>query len=129
MRVLKSNTDKIETMRARNTVSIGETALIIFTDGRGLAINEDGTGLSGVWRISKTVSFDRVVIYYRNNSKNHNEIHLGDFSQLLPSNEPMYPDRFVVEFEDMQFVGLTESNWNEFTDTKRGFALPFKYLR
>lgn len=102
---------------------------MIFTDGRGLKINKDGTGKSGVWKINKNISVEKVIIYLRNQSKNVNEIYLGDFIQLLPSDEKELPNRSVVEFRDMEFVGETNSNWNEFTETRRGATNPIRYIR
>jgi hypothetical protein len=116
-------------MKAKETLKNNETAIIIFTDGRGLTINEDGTSESGVWIINKNASADKVIVYFRNKEKNTNEIYLGNFIQLLPSTEKGYENRFVVEFGDVNFVGTTDSNWNEFTDTKRGAVSPIKYIR
>lgn len=116
-------------MKAKEILKNSETAIMIFTDGRGLTINEDGTGESGVWRINKNNLVERVIIYFRNNSKNANEIYLGDFIQFLPSQEKGYENRFVVEFSGMKFVGTISANWNEFTETKQGSINPIKYIR
>ena len=74
-------------MKAKEIVKNSETAIMIFTDGRGLTLNKDGTGKSGVWKINKKNSVEKVIIYFRNLSKNVNEIYLGDFIQLMPSQE------------------------------------------
>ena len=72
-------------MKAKDILKDDETAIVIFTDGLNLVINDNGTGESGVWRISKNASADKVIIYKRDKSKNITEIHIGNFIQLLPS--------------------------------------------
>ena len=116
-------------MNAQDILKKNETAVMIFTDGRGLNINKNGDGTSGVWKIGQNAKVDKVIIYFRNREKNTNEIYLGDFVQLLPSTEKDYLDRKVVEFTNMNFAGLTDSNWNEFTNTRRGAVSPIKYIR
>lgn len=116
-------------MKAKDVLKTGETAMMIFTDGRNLTITPDGRGTSGVWRINKNIAPDRVIVYFRNGDRQKNEIYLGDFVQLLPSTEKAYPNRSVVEFMNMKSVGFTDSNWNEFTDTKRGSIAPVKYIK
>lgn len=114
-------------MKANDIVKTNETAMMIFTDGRNLTMKEDGTGSSGVWRINRNAAPDKVIVYHRNG--NRNEIYLGDFVQLSPSNEIRFPGRLVVEFVNLEFVGTTALNWNEFTDTKHGSVSPVKYIR
>lgn len=116
-------------MKAKEIINSNETAIMIFTDGRNLNINNDETGTSGVWRINKKTTVDKVVVYCRNKTLNKNEIYLGDFTRLLPSNEKDLPNRSVVQFTGMKFVGYTGSNWNEFTNTKQGSVSPIKYIR
>jgi|SRR5215203_146203 len=116
-------------MKAKDLLKDNETALAIFTDGRNLKINEGGTSTSGVWRISRNLDVDKIIIYQRNKAKNVNEIYIGDFNNLLPSNEKGLEHRFVVEFNNTEFLGDTTENWNGFTNTKRGFAYPTKKIK
>lgn len=116
-------------MKAKEVLKGNETAIVIFTDGRGLKINDNGSGISGVWRINKNASPDRVIIYKRGADKNINEIYVGNFIQMLPSTEKEYEKRSVVEFDSMEYIGRTDTNWNEFTDTRRGAVSPIKYIR
>ncbi|HEX9963305.1 MAG TPA: hypothetical protein VGB00_20405 [Pyrinomonadaceae bacterium] len=116
-------------MKATELLKNNETAIMIFTDGRGLKINKDETGKSGVWKINKNISVEKVIIYFRDKSRNVNEIYRGDFIQLLPSDEKELPNRSVVEFNNMKFAGTTTSNWNEFTETRRGMTNPIRYTR
>jgi hypothetical protein len=116
-------------IKARESLKNNETAIIIFTDGRGLEIDDSGSGTSGVWVIGKNAFADKVIIYKRDKGKKTNKIYRGNFVQLLPSNEKDYENRFVVEFDSMEYLGETNSNWNEFTETKRGAVSPIKYIR
>jgi hypothetical protein len=116
-------------MKAKEILKNGDTAVMIFTDGRNLKINADGKGESGVWVINRNLDTDKVIIYLRNKDRNINEIYLGDFSHLTPSKIKGYENRFVVVFNNMKFIRTTNENWNGFTDTKRGAVSPIKYIR
>lgn len=116
-------------MKAKELLKTGETALVIFTDGRNLQINKGGArSASGVWRVDKNLSVDRVIVYLRNKSKNLNEIYIGDFAGLSPSQVENLENRFVVEFDNAELAGETEENWNGFTNAKRGASLPLRYI-
>lgn len=116
-------------MKAKNTLSKNETAVMIFTDGRNLVINDDGTGESGVWVVKKDLFVDKVIIYLRNKSKNSNEIFVGDFRHLEKSNLKGYERRFRILFNNLEYKGTTDENWNGFTETKRGAVSPIKYIK
>lgn len=115
-------------MKAKDIIEDNETALAIFTDGRNLKINVGGKSISGVWRISNNLDVDKIIIYFRNKEKAINEIYIGDFNNLLPSNEKGLEYRFAVEFINTKFVGQTMENWNGFTETKRGSVNPTKKI-
>lgn len=114
-------------MKAKDLVKPKETAIIIMTDGRGLALKTGGLSTSGVWKIAATIKVDKVIIYYRNNGRN--AVYVGNFVQLLPSNEKNLPDRKVVQFSDCEFLEYTDSMWYEFIGAKPGAANPIKYIR
>lgn len=116
-------------MKAKDIVGGGESAVLIFTDGRNLKINEDGTGHSGNWRVKLDARADKVVVYFRNKLKNVNEIYLGDFVQLIASTEPHLPNRRAFKFTGMKYVGATDANWNQFTGASQGAITPVRYIR
>ena len=51
-----------KTMKAKELLKNGETAIVIFTDGLNLEIDTRTTSQSGVWRVNKKLSFDKVII-------------------------------------------------------------------
>lgn len=116
-------------MKAQEILENDETAVVIFTDGLNLNISADGMSASGVWRIDKNLSVDKVIIYLRNKSKKVNEIYIGDFVELTPSQVKGYENRLAVEFNNAVCAGETDENWNGFTSTKRGAVSPVKYIR
>lgn len=116
-------------MKAKEILKNNETAVMIFTDGRNLTINKDGSGKSGVWVINKSLSVEKVIVYFRNKLRNVNEIYIGNFVGLSPSEELGYENRHIVEFNKMNFAGMTKENWNGFTYTKQGAVSPIKYIR
>jgi hypothetical protein len=115
-------------MKAADILKPNETAILVFTDGRNLVIDPSGTSESGVWVIKKNLSVEKVIIYFRNKSKNVNEIYLGDFTGLIPSKIKDLEHRFVVKFENNEFKGTTDENWNGFTGAKRGAVNPIRYI-
>jgi hypothetical protein len=116
-------------MKANEIIEDNKTAVMIFTDGLNLEINRDGSGKSGVWVISPKAEVDKVIVYFRNKTRNINEIYVGDFSGLTPSQIKGYENRLTINFNNMKFAGFTRANWNQFTGTKRGSVSPIKYLR
>lgn len=116
-------------MKAKQTLRNNESAIMIFTDGRNLTLNENGTSESGVWRINKNLYVDKVIVYFRDKSKNTNKIYVGDYAGLIPSKVKGLEHRFAVEFNNTEFAGETHENWNGFTDTKQGAVSPIKYVR
>lgn len=115
-------------MNARDIVKSGESAVLIFTDGRNLCINDDGSGFSGNWRVRRDVSLDKVVVYFRNKFKAINEVYVGDFVQLIASSEFHLPDSRAFKFTGMQYVGSTDANWNQFTGSKQFAITPVRYV-
>ncbi len=116
-------------MKAKETLKNDESAIMIFTDGRNLTLNKNGTSASGVWRINKNLSVDKVIVYFRDKSENINKIYVGDYAGIIPSEVRGLEHRFAVEFNNIVFVGETDENWNGFTDTKQGAVSPIKYVR
>jgi hypothetical protein len=113
-------------MKAKNLIDNGETAAVIFTDGRNFRLNDDGTGYSGNWRVRKDVRVDKVVVYVRKQFTN--DVYVGDFVQLVASTEDHLPDRRAFKFVGMKYAGSTRKNWNEFTDAKHGAVSPVRYI-
>jgi hypothetical protein len=115
-------------MNAKKLLNNEQSAIAIFTDGRSLTINADGTGNSGVWKTRKDLIKDKVIIYFRNPSTNKNEIYVGDFCNLKASDIEGLEHRFYVVFNNLNLVGETDNNWYEFVGTKKGNVNPIKYF-
>jgi len=116
-------------MKSKDLVKKNETAIIIFTDGRDLKMSDNGQGETGVWRIKKNLQVDKVILYKRVLPSDENEVYVGDFVRLSQSKLKEHPKRKVVEFESLKYIGKTEANWLEFTETKQGAVSPIKYIR
>jgi len=112
-------------MIAKNIIEDDESAIVIFTDGRGLKIFDGGFAITGDWLIDRNLAVDKAIIYKRDKEKNLTEIFLGKPMDVFPSKTNR---RFVVRLSDVSFVGTTENNWHEFTESKKGATNPIKYI-
>jgi len=82
---------------------------------------EDIEGFSGNWRIAQNRSFQKVLLYVREDGQN--KIYLADYldRQLIEKN------RSRVYFKNLKFVDTTNLNWGDFTETP-GLQSPIRYL-
>ena len=112
-------------MIAKNIIENDESAIVIFTDGTNLKIFDGGFATTGNWVIDKNLAVDKAIIYKRDRANNQSEVYLGTPLDVFPSKTQR---RFVVRLSDVSFVGTTERNWCEFTESKRGATNPIKYI-
>ena len=99
----------------------GEIGLFIFTDGRDLEINEDGSGSTGTWPMDRRRRFDRVFIYHRVSESG---------AQLLAARPaaldgPDDNNEYVIKFYGARIVGKTSANWRKFAATH---SYPIRYI-
>lgn len=109
-------------MKARQFQRPGERMMVIFTRGGRFVVNDDHSGSTGNWVIDPNRNVDRVVIYHRRDQASPNELYIGTFKGVQPTDKPT---RYSVQLDHIQYVGLTESNWLDFAD---GGQNPIRYL-
>ena len=112
-------------MIAKNIIEDDESAIVILTDGTGLKIFDGGFAVTGDWVIDKNLAVDKAIIYKRDREQNRTEIFLGKPMDVFPAKTNR---RYVVRLSDVSFVGTTENNWHEFTESKKGATNPIKYI-
>lgn len=113
-------------MIAKNIIEDDESAIVILTDAKGLKIFDGGFAITGDWLIDKNLTVDKAVIYKRDKTTNRTEVFLGKPLDVFPSTKTF--GRYVVRLSDVSFVGTTETNWHEFTESKKGATNPIKYI-
>ena len=113
-------------MIAKNIIEDDESAIVILTDGKGLKIFDGGFATTGDWKIDRNLAVDKAIIYKRDQDKNLTEIFLGKPIDVFPSTKSF--GRYIVRLSDVNFVGTTETNWQEFTESKKGATNPIKYI-
>ena len=116
---------KGEPMIAKNIIEDDESAVVISTDGTNFKIFDGGFATIGNWVIDRDLSVDKAIIYKRDKVNNRIEVFLGKPLDVFPSK--MFR-RYVVRLFDFNYVGTTEYNWQEFTESKRGATNPIKYI-
>jgi hypothetical protein len=113
-------------MKARDVIEPGETAVAIFTSGRRFKLNQDGSGSTGNWVISQRRKTDKVIIYKQDAERGQHEIYVGLLIEIIDSDEQ---GRREVRMANLELVGTTTNNWNEFTETQVGAVNPIKYIK
>ena len=116
-------------MYARDLIKDGQTALVLFTDGSNFDINEGRFDRNGNWNARDKATADKVIIYFRNKVKKVNEVFVADLVKLHHSQDADLRRSFAIEFKNTVSAGLTDSNWLEFTGSKRGASSPVRYLK
>ena len=123
--------DQEGVMGARQFIEAGETALVVFTR-RGPAPGDlfdydehDRTGQTGAWYINPKRPFDRVIIYRRDDHARKNFVYVA-----IPRAEKIKVGRrHMIELTDVEARGDTPSGWAQFTESKKGYRNPVRYVR
>lgn len=99
----------------RDVLPPGQKAVVVFTRGGKLEINKAGSGKTGNWKVNPTKleKVDNVVIYLREANQTGGKILLGSYVGHEPSPEE---GRYIIYFHKLIKMGLTESNWREFSN-------------
>jgi hypothetical protein len=106
-------------MKAVDLVDAGEKAVVIYTHGANLVIDEHRDGQTGDWVISRNLEVDSVILYHA--TPQGVKVFKGTFAGIAGENE----GRRKIGFCGMQFVGRTDLNWHEFAGA---WANPIKYI-
>jgi hypothetical protein len=112
-------------MIAKNIIENDESAVVICTDENGFKTFEGGFAMTGDWVIGRNFAVDKAIIYKHDKETNRSDIFLGTPLDVFPSKQAK---RFVIRLTDVCFVGTTENNWCEFTESKKGATNPVKYI-
>lgn len=112
-------------MIAKNIIEDDESAIVIFTDGQGLKIFDGGFATTGDWIIDKNLAVDKAIIYKRDKQANRTDVFLGTPIDVYPAKTNK---RYVVRLSDVNYIGTTENDWCEFTESKKGAINPIKYI-
>ncbi len=113
-------------MIAKNMLADDESAIVLLTDGTNLKIFGGGFATTGDWVIDRNLAVDKAIIYKRDKVNNRIEVFLGKPLDVFPSMKTF--GRYVVRLSDVNFVGITENNWCDFTQSKKGATNPIKYI-
>src|SRR5688500_15380795 len=100
-------------MKARDFIRTGERVMVIFTRGGRFEVHPDHTGSTGNWAMDGNRSVDRVIIYHRSDMADENAVFIGTFVKAEPSDEA---GRFIIRLNHVQYVGVTDLNWKEFSE-------------
>lgn len=105
---------------ATSLLKRGENAIAIFTHGKYLIKNQDGSGSTGNWVIDQNRKCSKVVIY--NRTLHGNQVYVAKRTAVTPSKKA---GRSVIELADIQYFGTTYFNWPQFSGSRN----PIRYLQ
>lgn len=106
----------------QDLLTVGETALCLFTDGQPLNINDDKKGEVVSYDFDPKLSFQRIIIYQLANQLGLNVARL--FS-ALPDNiveaksDINSKEKYLIKYEQLQEVGITEVPWDYFIGSSK----------
>lgn len=100
---------------AKDVLPAGQKAVVVFTRGGKLEINEAGSGKTGNWKVNpaRLEKVDNVVIYLRKTGQTGGKILIGNYFGYEPSLEQ---GRLIIFFSHLKGAGSTSSNWREFSN-------------
>ena len=110
---------------ARDLLQSGESAVVIFTDGREFRHSHDGSGKTGFWKMNPKRSVDKVIIYRRDRSLDTNEVWTATPVGVIPA-PARYPGRYIIKLSNVKFAGTTDEKWPTFAQTRQ---YPIRYLK
>ena len=102
---------------AADLLGPGQTALCVMTNGQFLTVNEDRTGTSGYWVLDEQQQSASVLLIYKwamRNRGKHVDVLLGSVTEMRKEEEGRFAGRYLISFSDMECVGSTVSDWEEF---------------
>ena len=102
---------------AEELLNDGETGLFLFTDGQFFIKNADKTGSSGFWNLNPKRKIDRVVIFRW--SSNQDGERFVELFTALPIGFDGTTGRYTVLLREIDCVGNTIRNWEEFVGTQQ----------
>ena len=104
---------------AQQLLKKGQTALCLFTDGKHLEFNGDGSGSTGHWIINPKRKIDQVIIYQQSD---------GQATVFIAEPDGYYPTkegRYTLNLLRIEEVGTTNRSWKEFAAIGQN---PVRYL-
>lgn len=110
--------------RARDVLQSGQSAIVIFTDGREFKHTPDGRGHTGYWVMDPKRPFEKVIIYRRDQKSGTNEVWTATPYGIIPAPEP-HSDRYIIYLSSVKRAGTTGKKWFPFAETGPN---PIRYL-
>jgi hypothetical protein len=109
-------------MKAKNLVHKNESAIVLFTRGPEFRIEDDKTGSTGEWKMSRERQFIKVIIYLRGADIRSNDLYIADPTGIT---DGRHKGRYVIKLKNIRHVGTTDKNWYEFAE---GGQSPVRYI-
>lgn len=110
---------------ALDLLQSGESAIVIFTDGRDFQHSRDGSGETGNWVMNSKRPFDKVIIYRRDQKSGANEVWTATPVGVIPA--PAHsPGRYVIKLSSVKLEGTSDEKWPSFAQTGEN---PIRYLK
>ena len=98
---------------AKDVLTTGQKAVVVFTRGEKLGFDDDGYGGTGNWKtnLTRLEQVNKVIIYLREKGQSGGRIFMGNYVSYAPSPQA---DRYIIYFSHLKLIGETTSNWPDF---------------
>ena len=98
---------------AKDVLTTGQKAVVVFTRGEKLGFDDGGYGGTGNWKTNliRLEQVDKVIIYLREKGQSGGRIFMGNYVAYAPSPQE---DRYIIYFSHLKPIGETTSNWPDF---------------
>lgn len=112
-------------MNMFDVVPPNQPAVVVFSRGEKLIIDNKGSGETGNWKVDheRIRKIEKVVVYLRKPGESGGRVFVGNCTGYILSKET---GRYIITFSKLEEVCQTKSNWYEFAKTGPG---PVRYFK
>lgn len=102
--------------KAIDVIPTGLPSVILFTKGDKFSYDKHGNGETGNWKVAarRLKKIYKLIIYLRKPQESGGQIFLA---KIVGSNQSSQPGRQVIQFANLEEVGVTKSDWSKFAET------------
>jgi len=114
----------VKITKAIDIISANQIAVVLFTKGDKFSYDERGDGETGNWKINtgRLKKINMLIIYLRRPQESGGRIFMA---KIVGSKQSSQSGRQVIQFTNLEEVGMTKSNWSKFAETGPS---PVRYL-
>ena len=109
--------------KAVDLLESGESAIVIYTDGREFECKQDGSGHTAYWAINPGIQINKVIIYRvmnrHDSTSRENYVYVGMPGRISGPFRitGCKKARYKIELSNITAQGISDNNWFAFAET------------